>query len=94
MDNDRSKFDPVTVKNLMFLHQTNAAILVKEDPEEGGSNIKFWLPKSMLCRVITAQGESTQFVLPGNVLDLIERGDSLTVVIPKWLAVQKECFYE
>lgn len=91
---EEGKYRSVTVKNLIFLHQTAAAILVKEDEEAGGSDLKYWLPKSQLRSIKSVFGTSTGLQREGNVLDIIEKGNSLEVTIPKWLADEKECIYE
>lgn len=77
----------VRCKGLMYLHQTDKAILVQEGPDLAGLEWKIhgkqsWLPKA---RVRSSPSFNTY----------MDRFDPLEFVdIPKWLADEKEMIYE
>lgn len=77
----------VTCKNLVYLHQTEKAVLVQEGPELAGDEWrkhgkKSWLPKSAIVRCIPSFNS------------YIEAGDAVEIQIRKRLAEEKEMVYE
>ncbi len=81
-EENNKRFAPVRIKNMTVLATTERAALLCEDFETGGENPRqVWLPRSQMTLCVPVQSSW-------------EKDDVVEFNVPRWLAEERELFWE